>query len=101
MRNVGGTSSERTRAGARFDVAAAVVTTAATAAAAAACRAMSTRRNARIGALLLVLLLAESGGLGPRAASAQRSSYAKELRYLEYYLGIAPANEDGAFLVDG
>ncbi|KAI6187107.1 MAM domain-containing protein [Aphelenchoides besseyi] len=50
----------------------------------------------RSGDLRIFLLL--FGIVQITVACAQQ--YKRELRYLDYYLGIQPANEDGAFLVD-
>lgn len=48
---------------------------------------------------LLTLLLARSPSLVD--GQSPQKQFRRELRYLNYYLGIAPANEDGAFFVDG
>ena len=45
--------------------------------------------------LVLVSVLDKNGGV---EACAQQ--YRRELRYLDYYLGIAPATEDGSFPVN-
>jgi hypothetical protein len=49
----------------------------------------------RIVPILIVSLL-----LLIRPAEGCAAQYRKELRYLDYYLGIAPANEDGSFQVN-
>jgi hypothetical protein len=47
-----------------------------------------------------IFLLIALGGL-PRLSLQCMAQYKKELRYLDFYLGIVPANEDGAIDSDG